>query len=195
LEADVGADAFGFEFGEVLHAHGSQLNVDAADGAAFLVLGGIAATDGLDHIVGVVAGAFATDKEGALVSHAQEVEGFLLNLVHSEDFATELFVVATESAIDAVVYTGVAGIDGGKEHKAAAVNLVLAVLGGVEDFLDVGFVFDTEEFGDIVKVEPLEFSGFVEDVVQFGLGGNVIVKQIVKLVAVNEILVSHGIKD
>jgi hypothetical protein len=119
----------------------------------------------------------------------------LLNLVHSEDFATELFVVATKSAIDAVVYTGVAGIDGGKEHKAAAVDLVLAVLGCVEDFLDVGFVFDTEEFGDIVKVKPLEFSGFVEDVVEFGLGGNVIVKQIIKLVAVNEILVSHGIKD
>ncbi len=100
------------------------------------------------------------------MSHAQEVEGFLLNLVHGEDFATELFVVATESAIDAVVDTGIAGIDGGKEHKAAAVNLVLAILGSVENLLYVGLVFHTEQFGHIVEIEAFQLAGFVEDVVE-----------------------------
>ena len=191
LEADIGADAFGFELGEVLHAHGSQFDVDAADGAAFLVLGGIAAADGLDHVVGIVAGALATDEEGAFVSHAQEVESFLLNLVHGENFAAQLLIVATEAAIDAVVDTGVARVDGGKEHKAFAVDFVLAVLGSVENLLDVGLVLDAEQFGYVLQVESFQFAGFVEDIVQFRLGGNIVLQQSVQLIAVDEILVSH----
>ena len=166
LEADVGADALGFELGIVLDAHGCELDVDAADGAAFLVLGGIAAADGLDHVVGVVARAFATDKEGTLVAHAQQVEGLGLNLVKGKDFAFQRLVVTTETAVDAVVDTGVASIDGSKEHKAAAINLVLAVLGGVENLLYVGLVFHTEQFGHIVEIEAFQLAGFVEDVVE-----------------------------
>ena len=127
------------------------------------------------------------------MAHAQKVEGLGLNLVKGKDFAFQRLVVTTETAVDAVVDTGVASIDGSKEHKAAAINLVLAVLGGVENLLNVGFLLDAEELGHIGEVESFELAGLVEDVVELGLGGDVIVKHSVELVAVDKILMSHVI--
>ena len=193
LETDVSADALGFEFGKIFNAHRRKFDVDTTDGTAFLVLGCIAAAYCLDHVIGVVAGTFATDKQCALMTHAEKMECLGLNLVESEDFAFQSLVVATESAINTVVHTGVAGIDRSKEYEAAAVYLVLTILGSVKDLLYVGFVLDTKELGHIVKVETFELACLVEDVVKLRRCRCVVVKHSVQLVAVDEILVSHGI--
>ena len=191
LEADIGAYLLGLELGVVLDAHGSQLDVDAADAAAFLVLGGIGAADGLDHVVGVVAGAFAADEQGALVAHAQQVEGLGLDFVEGEDFALQGLVVLAEAAVDAVVDAGVAGVDGCEEHQSASVDFVFAVFGGVQNLLDAGLVLDAQQFGHVLEVEALQLAGFVEDVVQLALAGGVVLQHAVELVAVDKILMSH----
>ena len=129
------------------------------------------------------------------MTHAQQVEGLGLNLVKGEDLTFQCLVVTAETAIDAVVHTGVAGVDGCKEHEAAAIDFVLAVLGGVENLLYVGFVLDTEELGHIVEVEAFDLACLVEDVVELRRCRCVVVKHRVQLVAVYEILVSHIVKD
>lgn len=193
LEADVGADALGLQLGEVLHAHGRQLDVDAADGAALLVLGGVGAADGLHHVVGVVARAFAADEQGALVAHAQQVQRLVLNLVEGQNLALQRLVVAAETAVDAVVHAGVARVDGGEEHQALAVDFLLAVVRRVEDFANRGFVLHAEQLGHLLEVQTLQAAGLVEDVVQFAFGRRVVLQHPVELLAVDEIGVFHNV--
>ena len=100
-------------------------------------------------------------------------------------------VVGTESAVDAVVDTGIAGVDGGEEHQTFAVDFLFAVVCRIEDFLYASFVFDAKQLGHVVQVEPFEFAGFVEYIVQLRLGGSVVVQQTVQFVAVDKVLISH----
>ena len=125
------------------------------------------------------------------MTHAQEVKGLGLNLVEGENLTFQRLVITTEAAVDTVVHTGVAGVYRRKEHKPTAINLVLAVLCGVENLLYICFVFDAKEFCHIIQVEPFEFAGFVEDVVQLRLRRSVVVKHAVQFVAVYEVLMSH----
>ena len=127
------------------------------------------------------------------MSHAQQMKGLGLNLVECKDFALQRLVVTAETAVDTIVHTSVAGVDWSKQHKATAIDLVLAILGGVENLLYVGFVLHTKQFGHVLEVEAFELAGFIEDVVELRLCRCVVVEHSVQFVAVDEILVSHVI--
>ena len=160
LKQNVGADAGFLELAVIFHGGRCNVDVDAADGAVF-VLHAVNGFDALQHIFNRnVDRVFTGFQRQAFVPHILKSYNFAADFVLCELFARHLAVGVVISAVTAGIHALVGQIERRKEYNAVAVNVLFDFHGDAVHLLH-GFLVPCfhafQQQRHLFVIQPFEF--------------------------------------
>ncbi len=170
LETCVGSDTPGFQGAEVLHRHGSHLQVDTPHPGTFFV-NCINRLQGIHHEIHAVMTGFSSQQKHTLMTLFQKGTGFFFQLELIQSDPVYILIAAAETAVKAFVGTSVSCVERSEEDHTSAVDFHLDIGRRLQNGFNRIGVFNREKLRRLGIAQTFEFPGLCQNLIQSPLHG------------------------
>ena len=146
-----------------IYLHGGGVDVDPADLPAPL-FGAVSFLNTLTDEVCIIRRVFPEDQDQTLLPLVDQGADFRFQFVKGEGMPLHSLICPPEPAINAVVYTFVPHVEGGKKDDPVAVNGILHFPGCLVHFRQQLRVLHLEQGGGLFRFQPFLAPGFGQDI-------------------------------